>query len=368
MDRPGLESALDMVAQGEASSLVIYAYDRLARNLNHQAVITYRVEDQQGGKLLSVTEEHDDSPMVALMRTFRGVMAEEERKKILERTQRGKRQRARDGAHAATVAAYGYTWTADRRAYAIDPATAPIVRRIFAEVTAGRSTNAVAVSLTQDGIPTPSERLASTHANGKRAIAAAWNGETVRKMLLNPVYRGEPVAFRHERVKERIRNPETGEMKTVRHAIPGKSPIPLQANAAPAIITSAEWRVANEQMQRNKAESARSSTHAGEHLLRAGFVYCGSCGRKLYAQTARSKGQPQYRYACYSRFGGRGYTCEAGAIVSAPLLDADIWQKVQVVLNTDAVCGRSGIGQEKARATQPRWRGYRLSWRVMTAR
>lgn len=138
-------------------------------------------------------------------------------------------------------------------------------------------------------------------------------------------------------MKERIRNPETGEMKTVRHAIPGKSPIPLPENVAPAIVTSAEWRAANEQMQRNKAESARSSSHAGEHLLRAGFVYCGSCGRKLYAQTARSKGQPQYRYACYSRFGGRGHTCEAGAIVSAPLLDADIWQKVQVVLNTDAV-------------------------------
>lgn len=336
MDRPGLESALDTVAQGEAGVLVVYAYDRLARNLNHQAVITYRVEDQQGGKLLSVTEERDDSPMAALMRTFRGVMAEEERKKILERTQRGKRQRARDGALAATVAAYGYTWTADRRAYVIDPETAPIVRRIFAEVTAGRSTNAIAKGLTQDGIPTPSERLASVRANGKRAVAVTWNGETVRKMLLNPVYKGEPVAFSHERVKERIRNPETGEMKTIRRAVPGKSPIPLPANAAPAIVTPAEWLAANEQMQRNKAEAARSSTHAGEHLLRAGFVYCGSCGRKMYAHTARSKRQIQYRYVCYSRF-GRGHTCDAGAIVSAPMLDADIWQKVLIVLNTDAV-------------------------------
>ena len=348
MDRPGLESALDMVAQGEASALVVYAYDRLARNLNHQAVITYRVEDQQGGKLLSVTEERDDSPMAALMRTFRGVMAEEERKKILERTQRGKRQRARNGAMSATVSAYGYVWTDDRRGYVIDPDTAQIVRRVFAEVTAGRSLSMISRTLTQEGVPTPSARHANAHAGGNRRVAPAWNGETVRKLLINPLYKGEPVAFSRQVVKERVRDPETGEVRTVRRSLPGASPIALPASTALAIVTPAEWLAANEQLQRNKEESARSSTHAKNHLLRAGFVFCGTCGRKLLAKATRSYGQMQYRYECMGNNVAKRHTCEAGATISAPMLDADIWGKVLVVLNTDAVARalleRSGGG------------------------
>jgi Recombinase zinc beta ribbon domain len=97
-------------------------------------------------------------------------------------------------------------------------------------------------------------------------------------------------------------------------------------------------------MKRNKAEASRSNTHAGEHLSRAGFVYCGSCGRKLYAQTMRSQ---QDRYICPSRF-GREHTCVSGANISAPMLDEDIWQKVLIVLNTDvaalALLERSGDG------------------------
>jgi site-specific DNA recombinase len=348
MDRAGLESTLEIITQGDAGVLVTYAYDRLARNLTHQAVITYQVEDKHGGKLLSVTEERDDSPMAALMRTFRGVMAEEERKKILERTDRGKRQRARNGAMSATVSAYGYHWTDDRRSYVIDPDTAQIVRRVFAEVTAGHSMSRIARTLTLEGVPTPSARHANVQEGGNRRVAPAWNGETVRKLLINPLYKGEPVAFSRQVVKERVRDPETGEMRRVRKARPGANPIALPASPALAIVTPPEWMAANEQLKRNKEESARSSTHAKNHLLRAGFVFCGSCGRKLIAKATRSYGKMQYKYECMGNNVAKRHTCESGATISAPMLDTDIWGKVLVVINTDAVARalleRSGGG------------------------
>jgi hypothetical protein len=72
----------------------------------------------------------------------------------------------------------------------------------------------------------------------------------------------------------------------------------------------------------------------------------------------------QYRYECMGNNVAKKHTCETGATISAPMLDADIWGKVLVVLNTDAVAwallARSGgVGDPAMLAElQDRLTGY----------
>jgi site-specific DNA recombinase len=73
---------------------------------------------------------------------------------------------------------------------ALDPETAHIVMRIFAEFLAGSGIFAIAEGLTRDGIPSPSahDPARNTHRSG-----IAWSKSAVRAILTNPRYTGYQV-------------------------------------------------------------------------------------------------------------------------------------------------------------------------------
>ncbi|HEV8192687.1 MAG TPA: zinc ribbon domain-containing protein [Ktedonobacterales bacterium] len=84
-----------------------------------------------------------------------------------------------------------------------------------------------------------------------------------------------------------------------------------------------------------RAEAARSNKHPANQLLQAGFAFCGHCGKKMHVFSSK-RGNHQYR--CASRSGQvRTYCPGNGPIVAVRLPDEDIWRKVVVLLNTDAV-------------------------------
>src|SRR5262249_21671274 len=89
-------------------------------------------------------------------------IAEYEREKIKMRTLRGKREKAERGQIVGGgLAPYGYRYLKNEqgRAYALvpDPATAPIVQRIYAALR-HESADVLARRLTAEGVPPPQER------------------------------------------------------------------------------------------------------------------------------------------------------------------------------------------------------------------
>ena len=81
-------------------------------------------------------------------------------------------------------------WGRRLRRYDPDPATAPTVRRIFAQRLAGCSTSRIAAGLNDDGVPCPSrvDRERNPHRSG-----AGWALTTVRAVLSNAKYTGRQV-------------------------------------------------------------------------------------------------------------------------------------------------------------------------------
>lgn len=343
LDRPVFQAALDLLRQRKAGVLVVYALDRFMRDQDGNVVALWEIEKRIGARVISATEQSGDSQEDKLLRGILSYVAAKEREKILERTSRGRRARAESGKPiAGSAPPYGYAWNADRTAYVPDPATAPIVRRIFHEVVQGRSTRAIRIGLDADGIPTPSQRQ-EWQAAGKNG--AHWSHTFILRLIANPAYKGEAVAYRWKATKRDVLDTATGRMRKVRYTRLSDSPgVPLPSSAVPALVSPEEWQAANSQLAVNKQEAGRNTVHPKDQLVRAGFAVCGYCGRhvqvkwKSWKRADGTKGDPLPVYICSGQSHAPYSPCAGGyPSASVRLVDADVWSKVLAVLQTDAL-------------------------------
>lgn len=109
--RVGLAEALARIERGEATELVVYRFDRLARKLLLQLTIADRLE-QAGAAVVSVQEPKVDGPdeLAELVRNVLGSIAAYERAVIRGRLAAGKRAKAEAGGYlGGPTVPYGVT-------------------------------------------------------------------------------------------------------------------------------------------------------------------------------------------------------------------------------------------------------------------
>ena len=192
LDRPGIEEVRRALRDGACDVLLAHAVDRLAREPMHLGVLFYEAE-QADVNVDCVSEEIEDSPIGRFVLSARALAAAIEREKIIERTARGKKERARTGRlpQGTGIGCFGYTYVLGTGRRVLNPEQAPIVVRIFEEFVAGKSCNRIANDLNADDIPT---------FTGRR-----WHPITARRVLDNETYTGRTV-FGRTRV-EMTRHP-----------------------------------------------------------------------------------------------------------------------------------------------------------------
>ena len=181
--RPALERLRDMVALSAVDVVYVHSPDRLARSYAHQVLL---LEEFAGAdaRVVFLNRPIGDSPEDALLLQLQGMFAEYERAKMLERSRRGKRHRARAGAVSVlSRAPFGYRYVSREAGggearYDIDEDAAGVVRQVFAWVGQERRTLAgVCRRLLEAGIPSPTGR-------------PHWSRTMVQTLLLNPAYIG----------------------------------------------------------------------------------------------------------------------------------------------------------------------------------
>ena len=152
-----------------------------------------------GGAVDPGSEAHD------LVMTLFGGMSKGERMRIKTRVKAAMAaQAATQGRYLGGRPPYGYRLVdigphphpekaalgAQLHQLASDPATGPVVQRIFASYLAGKGYFAIAEALTADGIPSPSGH---DRARNSHRLGAAWSKSAVRAILTNPRYTGYQV-------------------------------------------------------------------------------------------------------------------------------------------------------------------------------
>jgi site-specific DNA recombinase len=176
-EREGFRRIVEMAEQGAFSVLLVWKFDRLARQIVYAVTAANDLQEQHGVQLRSVTEPIDTAtPMGRTVFAILAGMAEQERQVITERTFLGRREKAARGGFAGGAAPLGYK--KDRQGGLVeDQESADTVRRIFAMKEEGATLQAIANRLNSEGIAT--------------ARGGKWWPATIRYVLDNPKYRGQ---------------------------------------------------------------------------------------------------------------------------------------------------------------------------------
>jgi site-specific DNA recombinase len=135
LDRPALDRLRDTARRGEIDAVAVLSPDRLARNYAHQWLLVEEF-DKFNIPLIFLQNPFGDSPQGKLLTQMQGMMAEYERAQIVERTRRGRLEKARRGEFLPwAYSCYGYRYRPKQPGrppqVVIDPDEAEVVRRIF---------------------------------------------------------------------------------------------------------------------------------------------------------------------------------------------------------------------------------------------
>ena len=283
LDREGIESLRVMLRGGEVDVVVAYAVDRLSRNQNHIGVLFDEIQ-QADAKLEFVTERFEDTAVGRFILAARAFIAEVEREKIIERTMRGKAERARSGRlpQGAGRGIYGYQYHAETGHRSVDAVQAGTVLRIFGAFDEGLSCNRIANDLNRGGVP----------AFG----GGCWYPLTVRRMLLNETYTGRTI-YRRTRA-DKVRDVARNKWRR-RVVVRDESEWIEVEGATPLIVSLALFeRVRVRLADPARKERARPSH---EYPLR-GRLRCLICGAAMVGQTLL-QGRYQY-YRCRRSYAG----------------------------------------------------------------
>jgi site-specific DNA recombinase len=273
-----------------------------------------------------------------------------EREKIVERTTRGKLERARSGRipQAFGRGYYGFVYVPATGQREIEPFQAEIVRRMFQRFAETRSFSAVSNELNDDGIP--------AHQGPH------WYANTIRNVLRNESYAGRTF-FNRTRWTTR-RSGTDGKRCRVPVARPADEWIEIPG-ASPRIVDEALWQ----RVQEILADSERKPTHTKIRIYpMRGRLRCGVCGSAMVGQTLTSKGREYRYYGCRHIYDRRTGTDCASRYVRADDLEHGLWQEVRRVLADPSVVVNEMCGDDQTEADEGKLEAIKSKLASLAAR
>ena len=341
--RPALDALRDLVAQVPVDVVLCYSPDRLARKYAYQALLMEELA-RAGTSVVFVKAPSGDSPEDALLVQFQGMIAEYERAQIMERTRRGKNQRARSGSvNVLSGAPFGYRYVrkSDHAAarYEVVPHEAAIVAALFRRYAdEGVAIAELARWLGSTGVTT-------------RTGKARWDRSTIWGMLRNPAYAGRACFGKTGRLSQqagrnrvaRLAGRATGAAYTTVDR-PRGDWVEIDV---PALVDEATFERVARRLADNKKFASRASKTPS---LLQGLAACAGCGYACYrGHTTTSAGNKIFYYRC---IGSDNYRFEHGKVcdskpVRADYLDQVVWDHITHLIADPALI-RAEIGTRLA--------------------
>jgi site-specific DNA recombinase len=317
LDRPGMARVRQLLVQGTIDVVVAYAVDRLSRNQNQIGVVFDEVE-RAGAKLDFVTEKFEDTAVGRFILAARAFGAEVEREKILERTTRGKLERARSGRIPQAMArgTFGYTYNPQTGKREIELDQADVLRRIFWRFAEARSFGAVSRELNDDGIPA---------LGGGR-----WYPLTIRRILMNESYTGRFMFGRTQWVHTRSKQ---GRPRRKAVARPPEEWIEIP-DASPQIIDDWTWN----RVQAILNDPGRTVPRPKHHsYVLTGRIKCEACGSAMVGRTMTTGSYRAQYYGCTHSWNPTTKDRCGSRLVRLDRLESAIWDEIERVLTDPEV-------------------------------
>ncbi len=326
LTRQGMQAALADIQAGRADTLICANLSRYSRDVGHQQEIKKAVR-AAGGRVVFCDMTFDDTPEGDLAFGIMGTFAQYERQVIRARTMKGKRKRAEEGQQPQrSRSPYGYhiVTRADilrgehaagmLGRYTIDDGKADIARRLFHEYASGMtSLPKLARTLNAERVPPP----------GK---AMGWHEGTLRVILRNPVYKGQPASGKQKTITEEgclgQANALTGRPLTtmiVRRPSPENEWVQL---SSPSLVSEEIWEAVQ---QRFGVMNARYGGSPKQTRMLSGLAACPCCGGPAITRYQTANGKPYRYFVCSAsrkaRWAGDGPVCSS-VVYPLPVVEA----------------------------------------------
>lgn len=336
MERQRLLALLEAARREEFDVLAVTEIRAISRR-QVEVFIIYDMLQKYGVRLETVKEKFEDDAMGRAILGLRAAFAEIEREQSYQRMQRGKKDRIEIG-HAPNghpKAAYGYVFVDGEKEvkasyefnqtiiYVDDEGVAwseyTVVLYIFDLLKQAVSLHGVVNRLNDLGIPPPKKPLKGE---------PHWTASTLQRLVGNRLYIGEVWANRFKKVK----NVKTKKFTIVKR--PQEEWVRLPD--APVLIDKETFEKIQRQLAYNKQDSLRNSNHPQElGLLRAGYIYCGICKRRMhmvYPDEATGRDTP--RYVCRQKSGSnQSIMLTHRTQIRVPAIDRSAYEKIIEVIN-----------------------------------
>ncbi|MFH1382051.1 MAG: recombinase family protein [Chloroflexota bacterium] len=183
IDRPGFKQMIVAARQKppQFEAILVWKLSRFARN-REDSIIYKSLLRKHGVQVISINEPVEDTPSGRLLEGIIEVIDEFYSANLAQDVTRGMRETASRGFYPGGPPPYGYRrikvqdGAVQRVKLESDPATAPVVERIFQECLSGKGMIEITRGLNGDGL--------STRKNKK------WSKTSVHTILKNEVYTG----------------------------------------------------------------------------------------------------------------------------------------------------------------------------------
>ena len=312
-DRPEFRKMIDAASQANAPfrEILVWKFSRFTRKREH-AVAFKSLLRRKGVRVVSITEQADDTPTGKLLEGIIESVDEFYSENLAQEVTRGMREAASRGFWVASRTPYGYNrvmvqdGAKKRPTLELDPDASEVVKRIFDMAEAGTGMLQISKTLNDEGIASPAGKL--------------WSKNGVHFILRNEVYTGTLVWGTSGKGKD--------------------DPVRVE-KAFPAIVSKSKFRRVK-RLMKTRAPKVVHPRRVGSTYLLSGLVKCKACNRALSGQDAKS-GQFSY-YVCQSIMKHGKDACETprlnarrfeemvvGKIRSNVLTDGNIRALVKVV-------------------------------------
>lgn len=279
--RPGFMRMMDDVRAGRIDCIIVKDLSRFGRDFLETGNFLERILPFLGVRFISVNDGYDsesagsgDILSVALKNLMNDIYAKDISAKVYSALDTKKRK----GEFIGNFAAYGYMKSPeDKHRLIIDEEAAEVVRRIFQMKDDGAGTTAIARTLTAEGVPNPSNHRYRQGVVYTERFAenAPWGNQSVKNILMNPVYlghmvQGKKITKLHENQPQKRMSPDEWI---------------IVENTHPAIIEQTQFDRVQTLLAEKKTEyhdRLGKYDHLGksENIFR-GLVACGSCGKNM---------------------------------------------------------------------------------------
>lgn len=354
-DRPEFQRLLDDIRQGKIKALVIKDFSRFSRDYIEAGNLLENIFPTMGVRFISVADRYDsfetDGSAESLLIPLKNLINSYYSKDISKKVSTAIHTKQLSGEYISGMIPYGYI-KSEKEAYRydVDPETAPIVKRIFAEKLSGKNYNQIAKGLNSDGIPSPGKlRYMRGQKTGRVHENNTWRPTAVKQILRNHTYLGDLVFGRKTKALY-LGHPET-------RIEPDESKWRILHDMHPALIDHESFEkiqtemdeLAKSYMDKIKRSKRFRETHPQTFLN----IHCGDCGAKLYYMRYPQKSEKNYaaKYYCPNKAFNRCETTHSiredkiADIVGSVLTDhismfADVQQAVENMKNTGYATGR----------------------------